>query len=97
MRNRSFEEKESMFKNSNPQIPDEKFLRRDIPISKISPPVIIPTITLNEYLSRYNRKRILDNVIRKWFFANNKNNPNPKKSKEEWDKILQSFYNETDK
>jgi hypothetical protein len=59
--------------------------------------VCSPVITLNEYLSRHNRNRILDNIIRKWFFHNNKNNPNPKKSKEEWDSVMKSFQNETDK
>ncbi len=54
-------------------------------------------ITLNEYISQHNRNRNLDNVIRKWFFANNKTNPNPKKSKEEWDTVINSFYNETEK
>lgn len=52
-------------------------------------------ISLNEYLSLYNRQRVLDNVIKKWFF---RIDPlNPKKTKEEWDKLLFQFHNETER
>lgn len=53
------------------------------------------TISLNEYLSKYNGKRVLDNIIRKWYFK--KNNTNPKKTKVEWDKLIEEFHNETER
>jgi len=87
MRNKINENKNFDFETS-PEINS-----RNISLPKPS----IPIISLNEYLSRHNRKRILDNVIRKWFLQNNRINPNPKKTKEEWDKIMESFQNETEK
>ncbi|MFA5196075.1 MAG: hypothetical protein WC401_09795 [Bacteroidales bacterium] len=53
------------------------------------------TISLNQYLSFYNRKRVLDNVIRKWFMSQDKTNP--KKTKQEWEEIINRFHNETEK
>lgn len=52
-------------------------------------------ISLNEYLASFNKNRVLDKVITKWFQRKDKNNP--KKSKEKWDNLLKSFYNETEK
>lgn len=52
-------------------------------------------ITFNEYLSIYNRNRVLDNVLKKWF--SKIDNTNPKKSKSEWDILIEVFYNETEK
>jgi|GEM_PF-3101319 hypothetical protein len=69
------------------------FKKENTSVSKSSTPVI----SLNEYLAKHNRNRKLDNVIRKWFLINNRNNPNPRKTKEEWDKIMESFQNETAK
>lgn len=51
-------------------------------------------ITLNEYLSNFNKQRVLDNIIRKWYFKKDKLNPT--KTKEQWDKIMYEFHNETD-
>jgi hypothetical protein len=51
-------------------------------------------ISLNQYLAVYNRKRILDKVIRTWF--NRIDNTNPKKTKEEWDQIINKFHTETE-
>ena len=52
-------------------------------------------ISLNEYLSKFNRERVLDNVIKKWYFK--KDTSNPMKKKIEWDKIIYSFHNETER
>jgi len=54
----------------------------------------VEVMTLNQYLSKYNRKRVLDNVIRQWY--SKIDNMNPSKSKEQWDKIINDFYNEKD-
>ena len=51
-------------------------------------------ISLNEYLSKYNRKRVLDTIIKKWYLKKDKKNSMKKKS--EWDKILHDFHNETE-
>lgn len=61
-------------------------------------PEIIPVedkISLNEYLSKYNPKRVLDNVIRNWY--SKKNNLNPKKTITEWNKLIEEFHNETER
>jgi hypothetical protein len=52
-------------------------------------------ITLNEYLSKYNRQRKFDNIIRKWF--NKKEKMNVLKRKEEWEQIISSFWKETER
>jgi hypothetical protein len=52
------------------------------------------TMTLNEYLSKHNRQRVLDTVIKKWYLK--KNQTNPLKEKKEWDEILKNFHNETE-
>jgi len=65
------------------------------PIKKIEPKVVIKGITLNEYLSLHNRKRKLDGVIKKWYFQKDK--LNSKREKTAWDKIIQKFFNETEK
>lgn len=52
-------------------------------------------ISLNEYLSKYNNKRVLDNVIRHW--CSKKDNLNPKKTIEEWNKLIEEFHNETER
>lgn len=62
----------------------------------ISPPIIPKnTISLNEYCSKYNSQRVLDNVIKSWFSL--RDNSNPKKTKEEWDEIINMFHNETER
>jgi len=53
------------------------------------------TISLNEYLSKHNRERVLDNILRKWYFK--KDRSNPRKTKEEWDKIIFIFHNEVER
>lgn len=52
-------------------------------------------ITLNEYLSEYSKKRNMDKIIKNWY--QNKEKMNVSKSKNEWDQIVEEFYNETDK
>ena len=52
-------------------------------------------ISLNEYLSKYNRERVLDTVIKKWYLKKDKSNSKRKKS--EWDKMLHEFHNETER
>jgi hypothetical protein len=52
-------------------------------------------ITLDEYLSKYNRQRKFDNIIKKWF--NRKEKFNVLKRKEEWDKIISGFWKETER
>lgn len=51
-------------------------------------------ITLNEYLSKYNRQRVLDKVIMRWYLK--KDHTNPMKLKEQWDKVIKGFHNETE-
>jgi hypothetical protein len=53
-------------------------------------------ITLNEYLSNYSQhKRNLDKIIKKWYSC--RDNRNPKKTKEFWDKAMKEFFSETEK
>jgi hypothetical protein len=52
-------------------------------------------ITLDEYLSKYNRQRKFDNIIKKWF--NRKEKFNVLKRKEEWDKIISGFWKGTER
>lgn len=52
-------------------------------------------ITLDEYLSKYNRRRKFDNIIKKWF--NRKEKFNVLKRKEEWNKIISGFWKETER
>ena len=54
-----------------------------------------PQINLNQYLAnffQYNRN--LDKVVVKWFMK--KDIRNPKKTRSEWDIIVESFINETE-
>lgn len=55
---------------------------------------ILNKITLNEYLSNYNRNRNLDGIFKKWFFK--KDRSNPIKTKEEWDILIKKFFTETE-
>ncbi len=76
--------------------PVEEF-KEEIIEPEIEPVIPIetgPVMTLNEYLSTNNPQRVLDNIIRKWYYK--RNNLNPKKSKIEWDEIIKSFHNETE-
>lgn len=59
----------------------------------IDPPEVL--ISLNEYVSKHNSQRVLDNVIKYWFSL--KDNSNPKKTKEEWDEIINMFHKETER
>lgn len=54
-----------------------------------------PVISLNEFLSKYNGQRILDNIIRKWYFK--KDGSNPKKTIVEWSELINEFHNETER
>lgn len=54
-----------------------------------------PKITLNEYLSIYNRQRILDHVIKKWYMRYDPSNP--LKTVEEWDGFMKTFHNQTER
>jgi len=52
-------------------------------------------ISLNEFLSKHNGQRSLDNIIRKCF---TKKDPlNPKKTISEWSKLIEEFHNETER
>jgi hypothetical protein len=51
-------------------------------------------ITLNQYLSVFNRDRKMDKIFIKWFQKKDKSNPS--KKKEDWDKIINYFWNETE-
>lgn len=50
---------------------------------------------LHEYLSQHSSKRNVDKVIIRWYTRNYNDNLN--RSKEDWDKIVESFFNETEK
>lgn len=50
-------------------------------------------MNINEYLSNYSKKRNLDSIFINWFHA--KDSSNPRKTKSEWDYLLQLFYKET--
>ena len=47
-------------------------------------------LTINEFLSVHSRKRNLDDVFRKWFYRIDQTNP--KKTVQEWQKLLSDFY-----
>ena len=51
-----------------------------------------PKLSINEFLSNHSRQRNLDGVFKGWFYR--KDNSNPKKTVEEWQKILDQFYKE---
>lgn len=57
--------------------------------------IMTPKISLNEYLSSHNRKKNLDDVIRKWYLIKDKTNPS--KTKEDWDRVINEFFGETEK
>lgn len=50
-------------------------------------------MTINEFLSKYSRKRSIDNVFIKWFLK--KDSSNPKKTVDEWMNLLDTFLRET--
>ena len=54
-----------------------------------------PYYTLDEYLSNFSKNRKIDTVIKKWY--QKKQVLNVSKSQEQWDRIIQEFYNETEK
>jgi len=54
----------------------------------------LPVYSLNEWLSMFNGQRVLDNIIRQWYFRTDRSNP--KKTKESWDLIVNKFHNETE-
>lgn len=62
--------------------------------NKTNEKLILNKITLNEYLSNYNRNRTLDSVLKKWFLK--KDRSNPLKTKEEWDVLIEKFFTETE-
>lgn len=47
-------------------------------------------LTINEFLSVHSRKRNLDDVFKKWFYRTDRTNP--KKTVQEWQKLLSDFY-----
>jgi len=63
-------------------------------IKEIISDIVVETMTLNSFLSNFGggRNKNLDKVIVKWFMK--KDNSNPKKSKENWEKIVKSFSSE---
>lgn len=57
--------------------------------------VVEETITLNAYLANFSKhRRNLDKVIIKWF--RKKDNSNPVKTEEEWNRIIKGFFTETE-
>lgn len=52
-------------------------------------------MSLNEFLSKHNGQRVLDKIIRGWYFK--KDSSNPKKTVHEWSKLLNEFHNETER
>lgn len=52
--------------------------------------ILPPKISLNEYLTSFSIHRKQDKVIQKWYQA--KDPTNPKKTKDEWDIIINSFF-----
>ena len=53
-------------------------------------------ISLNAFLSNHgDHQRNLDGTIKKWYMK--KDNSNPNKSKEDWKKIVEKFFGETEK
>jgi len=51
-----------------------------------------PKFSINEFLSTHSRQRHLDGVFKGWF--SRIDSSNPKKTIEEWSKILDQFYKE---
>lgn len=47
------------------------------------------TISIDEYLSNFSKKRNVDNIFKKWFISID--NRNPKKIKNEWDILFEKF------
>lgn len=87
-----------MSKKSSKNTFDNFVKKPEIP-EPIVPDSVIPVVsgelmTLNKYLSKYNSQRVLDNILRKWYYK--RNNLNPKKTRMEWDEIIKSFHNETE-
>jgi hypothetical protein len=52
-------------------------------------------ITLNSYLSNHSTQRNLDKIIISWYQKND--GSNPKLLKEQWDSIIKTFHDETER